>query len=88
MTGSSLQKWKHRKVTARIGSHIHVEVIAEEIAFPVGIPAPVTVWLRIMALTVVGSPAFFPTVASTFFFAVVRQYGQECRYRQEPDDQV
>ena len=40
MPGSPFQKWKNREVAVGIGSHIHVEVVTEEIAFPVGVPSP------------------------------------------------
>ena len=43
--GSPFQQWKNREVIEGIGSHKHVEMVAEEIAFPVGIPAPVAVGL-------------------------------------------
>ena len=65
MPGSPFQKWKYREVAIGIGSHIHVEVVAEEIAFPVGVPSPVTVRLGVMALTVTGRIAFFLTIADT-----------------------
>ena len=51
----------------RIGSHIHVEVVAEEIAVPVGVPSPVTVWLGIAAFTVTGITATLPAVADSLF---------------------
>ena len=35
MPGGPFQKREYREVTEGIGSHIHVEVVAEEIAFPV-----------------------------------------------------
>lgn len=67
MPGSPFQKWEYREVAVGIGCHIHVEVVAEEIAFPVGIPAPVTVRLGIMAFAVTGSTAIFLTFAGAFF---------------------
>ena len=45
MSGSPFQEGEDREVTEGIGSHIHVEVVAEEITFPVGVPAPVAVGL-------------------------------------------
>ena len=45
MPGSPFQERENREVTEGIGSHIHVEVVTEEITFPVGIPAPVAVRL-------------------------------------------
>ena len=67
MTGSPLQKRKNRKIAVEIGSHVHVEVVTEEIRFPVGIPSPVTVRLGIMTLAVTGRTAFFLTIADPFF---------------------
>ena len=51
----------------RIGSHIHVEVVAEEIAVPVRVPSPVTVWLGIAAFTVTGITATLPAIADPLF---------------------
>ena len=51
----------------RIGSHIHVEVVAEEIAVPVRVPSPVTVWLGIAAFTVTGITAMLPAIADPLF---------------------
>ena len=42
-------------------------MVAEEIAFPVGVPPPVAVRLGVMALTVTGRTALFLTVADTLF---------------------
>ena len=67
MPGSPLQKREYGKVAVGIGSHIHVEVVAEEITFPVGVPSPVTVGLGIMAPAVTGRTAFLFTVAGSFF---------------------
>ena len=55
------------KIAVEIGSHVHVEVVTEEIRFPVGIPSPVTVRLGIMTLAVTGRTAFFLTIADPFF---------------------
>ena len=68
----------------RIGSHIHVEVVAKEIAVPVRVPSPVTVWLGIAAFTVTGITATLPAVADPLFALLCRQ---EFRLRQEPDGQ-
>ena len=67
MPGSPFQKWKYREVAIGIGSHIHVEVVAEEIAFPVGVPSPVTVGLGIMAFAVTRRTAFLLTIADALF---------------------
>lgn len=50
-----------------IASHIHVEVVAEEITFPVGIPSPVTIRLGIQTFACTGSHCIFPAFADTFF---------------------
>ena len=67
MPGGPLQEWEYREVAVGIGCHVHVEVVAEEIAFPVGVPSPVTVRLGVMALTVTGRTAFFLAIADTLF---------------------
>lgn len=67
MSGSPFQKWKHREVAVGIGGHIHVEVVTEEMAFPVRVPAPVAVWLRIMAFAGAGKAFMFLTFAGALF---------------------
>ena len=67
MSGSPLQKWEYREIAVGIGSHIHVEVVTEEIAFPMGIPSPVAVGLGIMAFTAAGRTALLVTVTNPFF---------------------
>ena len=67
MPGSSFQKGKYREIAVGIGGHIHVEVVTEEIAFPMGVPSPVAVWLRIMAFAAAGRTAVFLTIADPFF---------------------
>ena len=67
MAGSPFQKRKYRKIAVRIGGHIHVEVVTEEIAFPVGVPSPAAVRLRITAFAAAGRTAFFLTIADPFF---------------------
>ena len=67
MPASPFQKRIHREVAVGIGSHIHVEVITEEIAFPVGVPTPVAVLLGTMPLTVTGRTAPFFTATDPFF---------------------
>lgn len=67
MPGSSFQKRKYREIAVRIGGHIHVEVVTEEIAFPMRVPSPVAVRLRIMAFAVAGRAAVFLTIADPFF---------------------
>ena len=51
----------------RIGSHIHVEVVAKEIAVPVRVPSPVIVWLGIAAFTITGITAMLPAIADPLF---------------------
>ena len=67
MPGSSFQKRKYREITVGIGGHIHVEVVTEKIAFPMGVPSPVTVRLRMMAFAAAGRTAFFLAIADPFF---------------------
>ena len=67
MPGGPFQKRKYGKVAAGIGSHIHVEVVTEEITFPMGVPSPVAVRLGIMAFTAAGRAAFLPAPADPFF---------------------
>ncbi len=50
-----------------IGCHIHVEVVTEKVAFPMGVPSPVAVRLRIMAFAVTGRTAVFLAIADPFF---------------------
>ena len=85
MTGSSFQKRKYREIAVGIGCHIHVEVVTEKVAFPMGVPSPIAVRLRIMAFAVAGRTAVFLTIADPFFFVAAWQSGQECRHQQEPD---
>ena len=67
MPGSPFQKRKYREIAEGIGSHIHVEVVTEEIGFPVRVPSPVTVGLGIMAFAVTGRTAFLLTMADALF---------------------
>ena len=67
MPGSSFQKGKYREIAVGIGGHIHVEVVTEEIAFPMRVPSPVAVRLRIMAFAATGRTAFFLAIAAAFF---------------------
>ena len=50
-----------------IGGHIHVEVVTEKIAFPMGVPSPVAVRLGIQAFAAAGRTAIFLTIADPFF---------------------
>ena len=67
MPGSPFQKGKYREIAVGIGGHIHVEVVAEEIAFPMRVPSPVAVRLRIMAFAAAGRTAFFLAITDPFF---------------------
>ena len=67
MPGSSFQKGKYREIAVGIGGHIHVEVVTEEIAFPMRVPSPVAVRLGIMASAAAGRTAFFLAIADPFF---------------------
>ena len=67
MPGSPFQKREYRKIAVGIGGHIHVEVVTEEIAFPMRVPSPVAVRLRIMAFAAAGRTAFFLAITDPFF---------------------
>ena len=67
MPGSPFQKRKYREIAVGIGGYIHVEVVAKEIAFPMRVPSPVAVRLRIMASAAAGRTAFFLAIADPFF---------------------
>ena len=67
MPGSPFQKRKYREIAVGIGGHIHVEVVTKKIAFPMGVPSPAAVWLRIMAFAAAGGTAVFLTIADAFF---------------------
>lgn len=67
MPGSPFQKWEYREVAVGIGCHIHVEVAAEEIVFPMRVPSPVAVRLRVLTFTVTGKTAVFLTIAGSLF---------------------
>ena len=67
MPGSPFQKRKYREIAVGIGGHIHVEVVTKEIAFPLGVPSPAAVRLRIMAFAAAGRTAVFPAIADPFF---------------------
>ena len=67
MPGSAFQKWKYREITVGIGGHIYVEVVTEKIAFPMRVPSPVAVWLRVMAFAAAGRTAVFLTITDPFF---------------------
>ena len=82
MPGGPLQEREHREVAVGIGGYEHVEVVAEEIAFPVGIPSPVAVRLGIMALAVAGVTPFLLAVAEALPALLC---GQACRHQQGPD---
>ena len=67
VSGSPFQKRKYGEIAVRIGCHIHVEMVTEEIAFPMGVPSPVAVRLGIMAFAVTGGTSFLLTIADPFF---------------------
>ena len=67
MPGSSFQKRKYREIAMGIGGHIHVEVVTEKIAFPMRVPSPVAVRLRIQAFAAAGRTGIFLTIADPFF---------------------
>lgn len=64
--GSPFQKRKYREIAEGVGCYI-VEMVTEEVAFLMGVPSPVAVWLRIMVFAVTGKTAFLLTIADLFF---------------------
>ena len=67
MPGSPFQKREYGKITVGIRGHIHVEMVTKEIAFPVGIPTPVAIRLRVVSFAITGSTAVFFTLADPLF---------------------
>lgn len=63
MPGSPFQKREYREIAVGIGGHIHVEMVTEEMAFPVRVPSPIAVRLRITALAAAGRAAVIPAAA-------------------------
>ena len=67
MPGSRAKEREDRKVIFGIGGREHIEIIAKVIAVPMGIPADVTVWLAIDAVTFAVVDSFFQAVTGAFF---------------------
>lgn len=67
MPGGGTKERKHRQVIFRIGGGEHIQVIAEIVTLPVGIPPDVTVRLAIGAVTLAVPDSFFQAVTGTFF---------------------
>ena len=67
VSGSPFQKRKYGEIAVGIGCNIHVEVVTEEVAFPMGVSSPVAVRLGIMAFAVTEGTSFLFTVADLFF---------------------
>ena len=42
-------------------------MVTEKIAFPMRVPSPVAVWLRVMAFAAAGRTAVFLTITDSFF---------------------
>ena len=72
MPRGPLQEREYREVAVGTGGHVHVEVVAEEIAFPVGVPAPVAVRLGIAALAMAGGTALFLAAAEPLLALLCR----------------
>lgn len=85
MPGSPFQKRKYREIAVGIGGHIHVEVVTEEIAFSVRVPAPVALWLRIMTFAGAGKASTFLTFAGALFSLLCGSPDRSAVTRQEPD---
>ena len=58
---STFQKRKYRENAVGIRYHIHVEVVTEEVEFPMGVQ------IRIVAFAVTGRTDFHHTIVDTFF---------------------
>lgn len=67
MPGDPLQKGEYREVAVGTGDHVYVEVIAEEIAFLVGVPAPIAVRLGIAAPVMADDTSLFLAATGPFF---------------------
>lgn len=65
--GGGVKEGENREVIFGIRGSEHVEVITEIVAFPVGIPANVTVGLAVEPVTFAVADAFFQTVTDPFF---------------------
>ena len=62
MPGSRPKEWEDRKITFRIRSRKHVQVIAEVIAIPVGIPPYAAVRLMVNAVAFAIADHLFPDI--------------------------
>lgn len=67
MFGSRIQKWENMKITFRIGTNNHVQIISMVKAIPGGIPANITVGLREIPITAAVSDSFVSTITNTVF---------------------
>ena len=67
MPGCRAKERENRQVVFRIRGGHHIQIIAEIVTFPVGIPSDVTVRLAIKTVTLAVPEAFFQTVAGTLF---------------------
>lgn len=67
MAGSRSQKRENQKVTFRVRSREHVEVVSEIVAVSVGIPADVTVRLMVDAIAFTIMDTFFQTITGAGF---------------------
>ena len=67
MSGSGAKEREYREVIFRIRGSEHIQVIAKVIAFPVGIPAEVTVRLAVKTIAFAVANTIFETFTGTFF---------------------
>jgi len=65
--GKPVPKAERREDRCGNRIHIHVEMVTEEVAFPMGVSTPVAVWLRVMAFAVTGRTAFVLAMAEPLF---------------------
>lgn len=67
MPGGRAKERENKQVVFRIRGGQHIQVIAEKVTFPVGIPSDVTVRLAVGTVALAVRDAFFQTVTGTFF---------------------
>ena len=67
MSGSRTKEREYGQVTFRVRSREHVEVVAEIITIPMGIPTGVAVWLMIDATAFTVTDAFLQTITNASF---------------------
>ena len=82
--GSPFQKREYGKIAVRIGCHIHVEMVAEEIAFPMD-PIPSCSPAGNSGICSGRKESRSPYNRKFVFSAAVQRCVQESHHQQEPD---